>query len=134
MINRDNVLIKNGVLLKAGGLVVKDNKILLVSSNSKDFVIPKGHVEKGEKVEECAIREIKEETGYKVKIIKKLPFIEYTNYTINQLIRLQYYLFEIIGGKEEAEENTCLQWFSLAGAIKANPYNNEQEIIRKAYE
>ena len=70
MVNRDNVLIENGVLLKAGGLIVKDNKILLVSSNGKDFVIPKGHVEKGEKVEGCAIREVEEETGFKVKIIK----------------------------------------------------------------
>ncbi|MDD3678952.1 MAG: NUDIX domain-containing protein [Patescibacteria group bacterium] len=133
MISRNNVLIESGILLKAGGLIIKDGRVLLVSSNGKYFCIPKGHVERGEQIEECAVRELEEETGYKVKIIKKLSFINYTNKEINQPIKLQYFLFEIIGGKEKAEKGTFLKWFNLNDALKVNPYENEKEVIRRAY-
>lgn len=134
MENRDNVAYKDGVLLKAGGLIIRDGKMLLVSSNNMDFVIPKGHVENGETIEECAIREIREETGFETKIVKEMPYIEYVNPSINQPIRLQYFIFEIIGGGEAAEEGSFLKWFDLKDALRANPYDNEKTIIRKAYE
>lgn len=54
----------------AGGLIFKDNKVLLIHwdkpRDTYDF--PKGHIDEGESSEETALREVFEETGYKTKV------------------------------------------------------------------
>ena len=56
----------------AGGVVEEDKNILLIKRLGV-FDLPKGHVEKGESIEECAIREVEEECGLKnVKITSYL--------------------------------------------------------------
>ena len=56
----------------AGIILIVNNKILLVQSNkNKDldnqWSIPKGKIDKGERELDCAIRELEEETGIKIK-------------------------------------------------------------------
>ncbi|MBM7585659.1 aminoglycoside 6'-N-acetyltransferase [Bacillus pakistanensis] len=62
--------------LGAAGVCVKDKKVLMVLQGTKEepkcWSVPSGGMEKGETYEECCIREIKEETGYDVEIIKPL--------------------------------------------------------------
>ena len=120
--------------LKSGGLIIKDGKILLVSSNNKIFGIPKGHLEVGETIIEGGIREIKEETGFDVRIIKELPAIKYQYEETGEKVFLQYYLYEIVSGKIKPEPNTFLGWFTKEESFKVVPYENEREIIEKAYE
>ncbi len=50
----------------AGGLVRNDcGKSLMIYRNGR-WDLPKGHLESGETIEECAVREVEEETGIKV--------------------------------------------------------------------
>lgn len=59
---------------KAGGGLVKnsDGKVLFIYRNGK-WDLPKGGVEKGENIENTAIREVEEETGVRdLQIVKKL--------------------------------------------------------------
>ncbi|MBL7206196.1 MAG: NUDIX domain-containing protein [Candidatus Aenigmarchaeota archaeon] len=64
-------------------LVEKDGKFLLGERNKKNakgfWVIPGGKVEWGETIEQAAIREIKEETGLDIEIIKKIGSKEIIN-------------------------------------------------------
>lgn len=62
-----------------GALILNDEKqVLLVKSNKwKDrFTLPGGHIELGETAEQALKREVKEEVGLKIKIIKFLQFQE----------------------------------------------------------
>ncbi|KAA0034516.1 nudix hydrolase 1-like [Cucumis melo var. makuwa] len=60
--------------------LLRDKRILmgrrLVSIGNSKYSLPSGHLEFGENFEECAIREIKEETGLD---IGKIEFLKVTN-------------------------------------------------------
>lgn len=62
-----------------GGIIEKDNKILMVKEAKKKcygkWNVPAGHLEDGETIFECAIREIFEETGCKVRLKNMLPIM-----------------------------------------------------------
>lgn len=51
------------VKIAAGGWVYNDRTNLLMIKRLGVWDIPKGHLEEGESIEECAIREVEEETG-----------------------------------------------------------------------
>jgi hypothetical protein len=56
-----------------GGLVYNDKNEVLFIFRNKKWDLPKGGIEKGEEIEDTAIREVEEETGVKgLKIIRKL--------------------------------------------------------------
>lgn len=63
-------------IVASSALIEKDGKILLVKRRFKPhpgwWALPGGIVEHGETVEETAIREIKEETGLNIEIVKLL--------------------------------------------------------------
>ena len=73
-----------GVDFAAGGIVLSEEKVLLVKNkkgdSSKDsepwWGYPKGHLEEGEKPTEAAVREVFEETGFEVKIVNNKPIAE----------------------------------------------------------
>jgi 8-oxo-dGTP pyrophosphatase MutT (NUDIX family) len=59
------------VIEAAGGIVQNDKKEILFIHRLGKWDLPKGKIEKGEKEEECAIREVTEETGVTGLHLKK---------------------------------------------------------------
>jgi 8-oxo-dGTP diphosphatase len=60
-----------------GAVVVHNNEVLLLQRHGGDFMggvfeIPSGKVEEGESLEDALYREVKEESGIRVKDVKKL--------------------------------------------------------------
>ena len=77
---------------KKAGILFFDknkNKVLLVQSKGNLWGIPKGTFEEGETKEECAIREVREETGFNID-----PFELNDNY-IKVKGRAYYYYVEM---------------------------------------
>ncbi|HEY9745104.1 MAG TPA: NUDIX hydrolase [Oculatellaceae cyanobacterium] len=76
--------------VRLGVILIRDGKILLVRQNNRPFwVFPGGTLEPGEGLEECAIREMKEEVNISVRIKKTLylaDFIREENGEIRQTI------------------------------------------------
>jgi len=65
------------VVKAGGGIVEKSGKYLLIYRR-KVWDFPKGKLDKGETIKECAVREVEEETGVKVKIDKKIEAVWHT--------------------------------------------------------
>jgi 8-oxo-dGTP diphosphatase len=56
-------------LLGAGAIIEQDGKILLIDrSDGLGFTIPGGIVRHRETVEQCVLREVREETGYEINL------------------------------------------------------------------
>ena len=69
--------------LRVSGLIIKNNKLLLVDMDDSGFLcLPGGYVELGETTEEAVKRELLEEVGKKFNISKYLGVVE--NYFINK--------------------------------------------------
>lgn len=62
-----------------GALIFNPNNEIFLMKSPKwenQWIVPGGHVEKGETIEECVKREVKEETGLKVDKVKFLTILE----------------------------------------------------------
>lgn len=108
------------VFIIAGGLLEKDSKFLLV--NAKVGVpkglwnLPAGGVDDGETVDEAAVREVREETGFDVKI-QGLVGTQHrlkNKYSKNNIIRVNFKM-EIVGGELNPPEDEIAEakWFSI---------------------
>jgi 8-oxo-dGTP pyrophosphatase MutT (NUDIX family) len=68
------------------------NEVLMVRGNDSDrWAIPSGGIVIGDTPEDCCIREVKEETGYDVRILKKLTVKE----TVLKGIEVQTHYFKV---------------------------------------
>ena len=69
------------IIEAAGGIVLNDKKEILFIKRLGKWDLPKGKIEKGESLEEAALREIEEETGLKEVEIEKFLNTTYHIYT-----------------------------------------------------
>ncbi len=88
---------------RVSGIVINDNKILLVDMDNSGFLcLPGGYVELGETTEQAVCREMEEELGYKLEIVKYLGVVE--NFFINKYNKKMheicfYYLLKPLKGE-----------------------------------
>lgn len=76
----------------AGICINEQEEILMVKSfGSEEWAVPSGGIEEGESPEECCSREVKEETGYDVKVIEQLRVKE----TTIKGIKVKTYYFKV---------------------------------------
>ena len=122
-----------------GGIIFyktkQNTKILLVKNNNgRYWSFPKGHIEEGETEQETAIREIKEETGLDVTIVKN--FREISEYCPFGKIRKRVVFFLARAFtdnvKIQEEEIDSYIWVDLQQARKLCSYDNDLRIIEKA--
>ncbi|HLS35543.1 MAG TPA: NUDIX hydrolase [Bacillota bacterium] len=68
----------------------------------KKWSVPSGIKEEGETFEQCCIREVKEETGYDIKIIRKLKVKKFNYSHIS--VRIHYFEVEVVDGKRVIQD------------------------------
>jgi len=97
----------------AGGIILRENLILIASQHGTSWSLPKGHLEGEEREIDAAKREIYEETGItELQLIKKLG--SYQRYKIDKF------------GKENKEELKTITMFLFETNQKIiNPKDKE---------
>lgn len=60
------------VIMAAGGVVENEKGEILLIYRKKHWDLPKGKLDEGESIEDCAVREVEEETGLKQVLLGDL--------------------------------------------------------------
>lgn len=126
-----------------GVFVIKDGKVLLGKRISKHgegkWASPGGHLEFGEEPEECARREVEEETGLQIKNIRKAVYTNHLFPETNKHYITLWMVSEHASGDvqlREPEKFERWEWFDWNNLptplfteealikINFNPFNN----------
>lgn len=106
------------LLEAAGGIVLNDKKEILFIRRLGKWDLPKGKVEKGESVEETAVREVEEETGVSaLKVKRKVgeTFHTYEAYGKHYLKITHWYYMTCPSGQvltpQTEEQIEEIRWF-----------------------
>jgi mutator protein MutT len=94
------------LMVRPTGILVEDEKILLVKQDvteTRHWALPGGRLEIGETVEQCLVREIKEETGLDIEI-KELLYITDRFYGDNHIVHILFLVNRIGGRLRSGEE------------------------------
>ena len=129
------------VIKAAGGIVQNnENKILFIYRLGK-WDLPKGKKDKGEKIKDCAVREVEEETNTKVKIIKRncTTWHTYTRYKKFILKKTVWYKMKCIddskmkGQKKEKIEKVRWMENKIINEILMNSYKSLSYVVKKYF-
>jgi 8-oxo-dGTP pyrophosphatase MutT (NUDIX family) len=105
------------------------------------WALPKGKIDPGERPEETAVREVREETGVEGALVEKLGDVRYT-YTRRGGMRVfkvvSFYLLRAGRGRiDEIDEQMRVEvdearWLPLEEATRLLAYGGEREMAAKA--
>lgn len=114
-------------------------------SGRRVLALPKGLVDAGEKPEETARREVREETGVEAELVTKLGDVKYMyvrKWADGEKVFkiVSFYLFRYVAGtlgdisQEMRQEVKTAEWLPLERAPQELSYKGEREMAAKALE
>ena len=130
----------------AGGIVFYNNLIVIVKnkrhgedSDNSFWGYPNGHLEDGEKPSVAALREVYEETGFKVKLANDTPIAE-SRYEItleNEVINktVWFYEMEVIKAFDKEPDNEIdeLAVLGYEDALKLLTFEEDKKILKYVF-
>ena len=130
--------------VSAGGVIYRRSgdgfEIALIHVRSR-WGLPKGHVEEGERVEQAALREVREETGLEGKLVRKLGDFRYSyrdktkeGEPIRISKRVHFFLMRYVRGdvRDHDHEADDARWFPIDQAIKQLKFATERKMVHRA--
>jgi 8-oxo-dGTP pyrophosphatase MutT (NUDIX family) len=124
-------------LTHAGGVVFRaaeaGPEILLVTASRPpyDWVYPKGHIESGERPEDTAVREVREEAGVTAEIVEALEDVTLTIRGERQVIR--FFLMRAVSDGP-ADEGRQTIWLPGPAAAARLAFPEARRTLAKAVE
>jgi len=125
----------------AGGLVCRvtndgEPQIAVVHRpRHRDWSLPKGKLDPGESWRDAAVREVEEETGFRVRPGRRLGHTRYRDGKGRDKV-VRYWLMDLADGEnakgfEPNREVDQLQWCSPAEADELLTYEHDRALVRK---
>jgi 8-oxo-dGTP pyrophosphatase MutT (NUDIX family) len=125
------------VVRAAGGVVVRAGDgvpevVLVHRPKYDDWTLPKGKAEDGESDEDCALREVEEETGLVCELVEELEGSSYVD-SAGRPKLVRYWLMRPIAGKlRPTHEVDDARWLSLSDAEEQLTYPRDVKVLRSA--
>jgi 8-oxo-dGTP pyrophosphatase MutT (NUDIX family) len=107
------------IIYAAGGLVLNPSKDILLIFRKGKWDLPKGKLDEGESLDQCALREVKEETGLQhLRLIEPLVVTYHTYDEDGKHILKETHWYLMHAGRDqqlkaqEEEQITAIEWVS----------------------
>ena len=121
------------------GLIIDNGKILLSYEKNTDvYMTPGGGLENGETLEECCVRELREETGYEV--VPLTPLLIINEYCFETVYISNYFICKTVGKSVqsltdiEIEHGITPVWLDVEKALEIfGDYASHREDIASLY-
>lgn len=118
----------------AGGVIERDGdqgpEVLVVHRpRYGDWSFPKGKAELDEPDEDCALREVEEETGLRCELLDELPSTEYVD-ARGRPKRVRYWRMRVTGGRLSFEhEVDAADWLTVERAKERLSYGRDVAVL-----
>lgn len=128
--------------ISAGGVIYRCRQefpevCLIATQGGRAWQLPKGLIERGERPEDAARREVAEETGLRGELLRRLDRIEYwyvwsehgESTRVHKYV--YFFLFRCTGGSTDDHDHEVddARWFPLTEAQERLSFENERRIL-----
>lgn len=123
----------------AGGVVIRrgaKGAEVVLAGRDGTWVLPKGTPDGAERLEETAMREVREETGLDVRIVRPLGTIEYWFAMARERIHktVHFFLMEALGGDTGRHDHEYdeVRWVPVDQAREMLTFDTYREMLERA--
>ncbi|MGE5273141.1 MAG: NUDIX hydrolase [Verrucomicrobiota bacterium] len=125
------------VVRAAGGVVVRDGitateVVIVHRPKYDDWTLPKGKAEEWESDEECALREVEEETGLVCELVEELDGSSYRDSSGRPKVVRYWLMRPLAGTLGPAREIDDACWLPLDVAVAKLTYDRDVRVLRSA--
>lgn len=119
----------------AGGIIFRNgrgsSKVAIIHRPGyDDWTFPKGKLDDGETLEETALREVEEETGFRCRLLRPLGCTSYVDRRGRDKVAC-YWVMEAVGGRfRPSSEVDELRWVSVDEALDTLTYSRDRALLR----
>ena len=112
-------------------MVARGEEIIVVHRPKyDDWSLPKGKNERGESDEDCAVREVEEETGLRCELGVELPTIRYRDHK-GRFKEVRYWAMTPRAGEVQTgnDEVDVVDWLTVDAALARLSYVRDREVV-----
>ncbi|MDA7916068.1 NUDIX hydrolase [Verrucomicrobia bacterium] len=125
-------------IFAAGGVLWREfpdgRRLALVHRHRyDDWSLPKGKSDKGETLDETALREVQEETGCQATLGKFIKVLIYDVGSRQKEVHYWQMAFVSDGGPIDEDEVAEVEWVSATNALRKLTYESERDLLESLF-